>query len=274
MAEQLNQATLLNLADQDLNSRYINPKTDFAFKHFFGKELHKDLLIGFLNGIFKGRKHIVDLEYHNLNHQGVSPEDRKNIFDLYCTGDKGEKFIVEMQQTKRRFFKDRMIYYTSNFDDTHPHQYEHDVRLMDVRTHAEFYKKLGYIFIEMPKFKKAETELETNEDGWLFSLRHMNTLKEIPLSLRDKEEFVKLFSIAEVSNLDPDEMKAYQASLKVARDNYSHDETVRVEAELKGKLEGKLEKAIEMALEMLIEKEPIEKIARYTGLSIEKIKAL
>lgn len=99
-------------------------------------------------------------------------------------------------------------------------------------------------------------------------------LKEIPLSLRDKEEFVKLFSIAEVSNLDPDEMKAYQASLKVARDNYSHDETVRVEAELKGKLEGKLEKAIEMALEMLIEKEPIEKIAKYTGLSIEKIKAL
>ena len=294
MAEQLNKAILLNLERQDDNSRYINPKTDFAFKHFFGKEPHKDLLIGFLNSIFKGRKHIVDLEYNNLNHQGISPEDRKNIFDVYCTGDKGEKFIVEMQQAKRSFFKDRMIYYTSNliyqqgasvnsdwnyelpevylvaimdfsFDDSHPHQYEHDVRLMDVRTHAEFYKKLGYIFIEMPKFRKAETELETDEDGWLFSLGHMDELKEIPLSLRNKEEFVKLFSVAEVSNLDPDEMKAYQASLKVARDNYSHDETIRVEAKIEGKHE--------VALEMLAANEPIEKISKYTGLSIEEIKA-
>lgn len=97
-------------------------------------------------------------------------------------------------------------------------------------------------------------------------LRHMNTLKEIPLSLRGKEEFVKLFNIAEVSNLDPDEMKAYQASLKIARDNYSHDETVRVEAKLEGKHE--------IALKMLKKQEPIEKIAEYTGLSIEEIKAL
>lgn len=74
MAEQLNKAILLNLERQDDNSRYINPKTDFAFKHFFGKEPHKDLLIGFLNSIFKGRKHIVDLEYNNLNHQGIHPK--------------------------------------------------------------------------------------------------------------------------------------------------------------------------------------------------------
>ena len=96
--------------------------------------------------------------------------------------------------------------------------------------------------------------------------------------MRDKEEFVKLFNIAEVSNLDPDEMKAYQASLKIARDNYSHDETVRVEAKLEGKIEGKIEgehkKAVEMALKMLKKQEPIEKIAEYTSLSVEEIKAI
>ncbi len=57
----------------------------------------------------------------------------------------------------------------------------------------------------------------------------MNKLKEIPVSLKDKEEFVKLVKIAEVSNLSPDEMSAYEASLKIARDNYSHDETIRKE---------------------------------------------
>ncbi|ACU04038.1 Rpn family recombination-promoting nuclease/putative transposase [Pedobacter heparinus] len=290
MPEKPNQVAALNPTDQ-VTSRYINPKTDFAFKHFFGKESHKDLLIGFLNGIFKGRKIIVDLEYNQVTHQGISKEDRKNIFDLNCTGNKGERFIVEMQQAKRSFFKDRMIYYTSNliyqqgisvnsdwnyelpevylvaimdfsFDDTHPDQYEHDVRLMDVHTHAEFYKKLGYIFIEMPKFKKVETELVTNEDGWLFSLRYMNTLKEIPLSLRDKEEFIKLFNIAEVSNLDPDEMKAYQASLKIARDNYSHDETI------------KREKAFEIAAELKKNEVSFEIIAAATGLTLNEIDEL
>ena len=67
---------------------------------------------------------------------------------------------------------------------------------------------------------------------------------------------------------------AFQASLKVARDNYSHDETIRAEAKHEGRIEGKHEKAIEMALKMLAAKEPIEKVAKYSGLSIEEIKAL
>lgn len=84
-----------------------------------------------------------------------------------------------------------------------------------------------------------------------------------PLSIFLKEnpkEFVKLFSIADLSILDPDEMKAYQASLKIARDNYSHDETVRVKAKLKGKIEGKIEAKHEMALEMLTKKSPLKKL--------------
>lgn len=299
MPQELNQANLLNLADQDADSRYINPKTDFAFKHFFGKETHKDLLISFLNGVFKGRKVIVDLVYNNNEHKGLHPKDRKTAFDLYCTGNDGEKFIVEMQQAKREFFKDRMIFYTSNliyqqgksvspdwnyelpeiyliaimdfsFDHTHPSQYEHDVRLIDVNTHTEFYSKLGYIFIEMPKFKKKETELETEEDAWLFSLRYMDTLTEIPVSLRHKEEFVKLFKIAEVSNLNPDEMAAYEASLKIARDNYSHDETVRKE----GKREGRHERDLEIAIKLIARNIPIEEIVEITGLSIEEIEKL
>ena len=303
MPEELNQVNLLNLADQDVDSRYINPKTDFAFKHFFGKETHKDLLISFLNGLFKGRKIIVDLVYNNNEHKGLHLKDRKTAFDLYCTGIDGEKFIVEMQQAKREFFKDRMIFYTSNliyqqgksvspdwnyelpeiyliaimdfsFDHTHPNQYEHDVRLIDIHTHTEFYNKLGYIFIEMSKFKKKETELETEEDAWLFSLRHMGTLTEIPVSLRDKEEFVKLFKIAEVSNLNPDEMAAYEASLKIARDNYSHDETVRKEAEHKGELKGRHERDLEIAIKLIAKGYSIEDIAEITGLSKEEIEKL
>lgn len=295
MPAALNDINTLNVENHKVNPRYINPKTDFAFKHFFGKEPHKDLLISFLNGVFKGRKVIVDLIYHNTQHKGLHLKDRKTAFDLYCTGDNGEKFIVEMQQAKKDFFKDRMIFYASNliyqqgksvspdwnyelpevyliaimdfsFDHTHPDQYEHDVRLVDIYSQTEFYKKLGYIFIEMSKFKKPETELETTEDAWLFSLRHMSTLKEIPVSLRNKEEFIKLFKIAEVSNLDPHEMTAYEASLKIARDNYSHDETVRNE--------GRHEQALEIAAELKREGMPIDKISKITALNLKEIESL
>lgn len=42
----------------------------------------------------------------------------------------------------------------------------HDVRLMEINKNEEFYPKVGYIFIEMPKFSKAEGELETELDEW------------------------------------------------------------------------------------------------------------
>ncbi|ATP56062.1 hypothetical protein CPT03_06110 [Pedobacter ginsengisoli] len=77
-----------------------------------------------------------------------------------------------------------------------------------------------------------------------------------------------------MSNLNPDEMAAYEASLKIARDNYSHDETIRKEGELKGKLEGKLEEKRETPIKLISINIPIEKIDEITGLPIEEIEKL
>ncbi len=38
------------------HSRYINPLLDFSFKKIFGSDPNKDLLIDFLNEIFKGSR--------------------------------------------------------------------------------------------------------------------------------------------------------------------------------------------------------------------------
>ena len=73
-------------------------------------------------------------------------------------------------------------------------------------------------------------------------------------------------------------MAAYEASLKIARDNYSNDETVRKEGELKGKLEGKIEGKLEekreIATKLISMNIPINQIAEITGLSIEEIEKL
>jgi predicted transposase/invertase (TIGR01784 family) len=308
------------------NSRYINVKTDFSFKYIFGSESRKKLLIDFLNAVFKGRKVIRDLTFNNPNHKGMRKENRKTVFDVYCTDNKGGKFIVEIQQASQRFFKDRILYYSANlireqgksvapdwnyrlpevyvvalmdfsFDHTHRDQYLHDVRLMDVMTHTVFYDKLRYVFVELPKFKKSADELKTNEDGWLYSLRNMEILDEIPVPLRKKKVFRELYQLAEVINLSPEDMNAYQESLKIKRDNYSALESAELRGVQRGQKQGieigqkqgeqrgieigaELERAKaeqekrEMAIEMLADGEPLEKIARYSKLSIAEIQEL
>ena len=94
--------------------RFIDPLTDFGFKRIFGSEPNKDLLIAFLNGLFKGRKVIKDLVYNPQENSGPARQYRKTIFDLTCTGSDGETFIIEMQRAEQKFFTDRAIFYTSS----------------------------------------------------------------------------------------------------------------------------------------------------------------
>ncbi len=84
--------------------RYIDPLTDFGFKKIFGSEANKDLLIAFLNQLFKGRKVIKDLVYNSPEQNGPVKHYRKSIFDLTCTGSDGEIFLIEMQRAEQKFF--------------------------------------------------------------------------------------------------------------------------------------------------------------------------
>ena len=45
------------------------------------------------------------MTYLKSDRLGSSEEDRKAVFDLYCENEKGEKFIVELQKTKQKFFQ-------------------------------------------------------------------------------------------------------------------------------------------------------------------------
>ena len=60
-------------------------------------------MICFLNSLFNGAQVIRDVKYLNNEHLGDSSVDRKAIFDVYCEGENGEKFIVEMQNAYQEF---------------------------------------------------------------------------------------------------------------------------------------------------------------------------
>lgn len=93
--------------------KYVDFKTDFGMKFYFGREENKAILIDFLNDLFAGEKIIEELKYAQTEHDGDIESDRRVVFDLHCKGADGELFIIEMQQLNQDFFKDRAVYYTS-----------------------------------------------------------------------------------------------------------------------------------------------------------------
>jgi len=98
---------------EELETRYLNPLTDFGFHRIFGEESNKDLLMDFLNEIIKEEGRITDIQYLVSEQWGNFETDRKAVFDIFCKTEKGEYFIVEMQNAKQPFFRDRSIFYTS-----------------------------------------------------------------------------------------------------------------------------------------------------------------
>ncbi len=279
-----------------LKDKYINPLTDFGFKKLFGTEPNKILLIDFLNQILPKRHQIKDLNYSRNEQLGLNELDRKAIFDLYCIGESGERFIVEMQKAKQNYFKDRSIYYSSFpiqeqaqkgdwdykldpvytigildfvFDD-HKTDSEllHVVELKNQRSEV-FFDKLKFIYIELPKFKKTEDELETAFDKWLYVFRYLSGLQDRPAQLQNKI-FKKLFEVAEIAGFSLEEREAYEESLKFYRDIKNVVDTSRKEGKMEGKIEGKME----IAKHMKKNGEPIEKIIQYTNLSKEEIENL
>jgi len=49
---------------------------------------------------------IVDITYRNLEKLGLNILDRKAIFDIYCTDERGDNFIVELQRSKQKYFRE------------------------------------------------------------------------------------------------------------------------------------------------------------------------
>ena len=59
---------------------FIDPKSDYAFKRFFGTVSNKELTIGFLNSLLN--KDIKDIIFHNVEMQGNNTDSRKAVIRL------------------------------------------------------------------------------------------------------------------------------------------------------------------------------------------------
>lgn len=283
-----------------MTEKYINPLTDFGFKKLFGEESTKDLLLDFLNAILQNEEGIItSIEFSKNEHLGKMELDRKVVFDIYCTNQRGEKFIVEMQKTRQAHYKDRSLYYATypiqeqaitgenwNFklnsvysisildfllpEKNNSQKYYRKVKLIDTDTKDVFSNKLTFVYVELPKFKKEQNELKNQFEKWLFLLKHLPRLQNLPIKMQENI-FKKVMDVAELAKLNKEEQAAYEQSLKAYRDLQNVKDTYFEEGEIKGRIQGKIEGKMEGKIETAINAQkqglPIDVIAAITQIA-------
>ena len=282
-----------------IEERYISLLTDFGFKRIFGTDPNKELLINFLNSLFDGEEVIKDVKYLNSENVGDVYTERKAIFDVYCENEKGEKFIVEMQNAYQTYFKDRSLFYSTfpireqapkgsdwNFclkkvyvvallnykmsDEAFDSSDTiHTIALMDTKTNKVFNAKLMFKYVEVGRFDKTDEELTSLSDKWMYVLKNLSRLDNRPAALREKI-FSKLFAAASVARFTPTELREYEDSLKAYRDIKNSLDTAKEE----GREEGREQRNIEIAKKMLAAGMDIDIIINMTELSKDEIEKL
>lgn len=274
-------------------ARFLNPFTDVGFKKMFGQEVHKDLLISFLNALLAGERVIRDIQYLDKEIPPDFEGDRGTIFDIYCTAENGDHFIVEMQNNAQDVFADRALYYLSrslarqgergvkwafklkavygvffmNFrlSTSLPDRLRTDAMLLDCVTHQPVTDKLRMIFLQLPAFNKSEEECSTDLERWIYVLKHMEALNRLPFSSRNAV-FKRLEQIMDIAALSKAEREKYDATIDAYRDQLAVMNYAKKEGEALG--------VKKVALRMAQKGYSLDEIMEATGLDADTISRL
>ncbi|GHT40999.1 hypothetical protein AGMMS49965_10100 [Bacteroidia bacterium] len=272
---------------------YINPLTDFGFKKLFGTEHNKELLIDFLNEIIKEEGRITDINYLPTEQLGAEEEDRRAVFDIYCTNERGEHFIVEMQNAREPYFVERSLFYAAfplrkqaergnwkfdlkavyfvgilNFDCFDGDDYIERAHLVRDKNGERFTDKLNFVYVILPKFKKTIEQLETNADRWLYCLKNMATLASRPVEVQGRV-FEMLFRAAKINRLTQEDMETYNKSIL----DYADVRRCTDYARHEGLQEGLQQGMFAVAKRLNESGAAVEFIATVTGLTAEQIRS-
>ena len=156
-----------------------------------------------------------------------------------------------------------------------------------------FNKNLNFIFIEMPKFRKEESELETFMDKWLYAIKNLGKLDDKPTALTEAI-FKRFFEVAEIAAFSQTERYDYEENLKNCNDWFSVMNTAkkdgleegeaigiekgraegRAEGEAIGLQKGETIGILKTAKKMKEEGLDVNVISKLTNLSIDEIEKL
>ena len=231
-------------------------------------------------------ENIKDLTYLNTENLGNSRAEEKPSSIAIGIKDRSvfySTFPIQGQAPKGKTWNFCLtaVYTIGILNFTFPDQatqkrYLREIQLVDTGTHEIFYEKLKFIYLEIPKFEKAEHELETHFDNMgacltavRFLLKNLHRLQERSAILQEKI-FEKIFKEAEIAKLNPKEMRSYQESLKAYRDNQNPMDYAVATAKKEARKEG----IFAIAKKMKQKGFDIETIVETTDLTKDQVEKL
>ena len=114
-----------------MEQKFANILFDDAFKVVVCAPGNEELLARIIELMVPG-KTVTGLELREKENHGLSVSDKITNFDLFCTSDTGEQFIVEMQFSPQNNYADRMLCYA-----TYPIRAQLSKKLAERREKAE-----------------------------------------------------------------------------------------------------------------------------------------
>ena len=276
---------------------FINPRTDFAFKKIFGSEQSHEILISFLNSIlYAGEPTIQDLTIVNPYQSPIIKGLKSTYLDIKAELSTGERVVIEMQVLNVAGFEKRILYNAAKaysielsegesyanlnpvialtitdfvmFDDAEQHISRFILKEKDCLIDYPIYD-LELVFVELPKFKRSLSELETLTDRWIYFLQHAPDLQTIPATMAEVPAINQAFAIANKATLTREE-----ADEQHRQSFFIHDQRgVSIKATEQGIKQGIKQNQLETARRSL----PVlddAMINQITGLTIADIQQL
>ena len=277
--------------------KFVDPKTDIAFKKIFGNQAHKGILIEFLNEVLELEYPIADIEINNTYQPPKLEGLKETSLDVKAKDTAKREFLIEMQVEKEAWFCQRAMYYSSKsysqqlsvghkyhllkpviflgildfetFD--HTSAFSRHL-ILNSETGQHDLKDLEFNFIELPKFTKTESQLETVADKWIYFIKQAFKLDHIP---SDTTPALRLaYEIASQHKWTPEELEIYEYQEMNVEKHRNMIETARIEGiqegERLGVEKGEQARALTIAKNLLTIMDD-EQIAQTTGLDVTVI---
>ena len=276
--------------------RFLDVKTDFAFKKVFGSDESKDILLCFLNSLitFPSGETIKDLTIVDPYQIPLLKGMKDSYVDVKARLSNGVSVIIEMQVLNVEGFEKRILFNAAKSYSTQLVKgddfcfinpviaititdffmfkdipdFKTVFRLIEKQHLIEYSGDIELIFIELPKFQKSETELVDIIDKWIYFVKNAGSLEYIPETLLDTPEIVHAFDVANVAGLTAVE---YEEQWK-RKDFIMLQRNSLLKAEMDGIEQGKIEGKVEVALRLIDKGMSVEEAAEVAGVSVEVLK--
>jgi predicted transposase/invertase (TIGR01784 family) len=177
--------------------------SDYGFKATFGNESNTIFLRRALQALIKSDVPIVEVKFDKNTFEGITQDGRSGIFDLACTDENNNHFIVEMQYGDAPYFVQRMKFYAlhkfnamvkrGKFDygiltkiycvailanDILPYPQFHTVANLRNEQGELFDEQMSFITVELDKFTMQESDCQTDLEKLIFTMRTIHTVTQ------------------------------------------------------------------------------------------------